>query len=103
MSEPRYTTANEHQALLCTTWPIRKKRNRGGLHLCHNLTAVSILGPQEEHLLELRKSGSIWSLGKTSNSAPNGYFLQFKSFNRKLKPTRAIIFNSRGILIEDIE
>ena len=33
----------------------------------------------------------IWSLGKTLNSAPNGYFLQFKIFNRKLKPTKAII------------
>ena len=39
----------------------------------------------------------------SSSVSPNGYFLQYKIFKRKLKPTKPIILNSRAILTEEIE
>ena len=46
---------------------------------------------------------SISVLQVSSSVQPNGYFLQYKIFKRKLKPTKPIILNSRAILIEEIE
>ena len=68
-----------------------------GLHASKAPQEVAFGGPGGT-LLRAEGNGSFGSLDETLTNTYNGHGLYFKNFNRKVKPTKVIIFNNRGIL-----